>query len=585
VIATCAWTFGAVVLEGDAGVRFRLFAPAADRVELVMAGNAVAMQPLPDGWFEFTEGSARPGTRYAFRIDGAHHDVPDPASRFQPDGVNGPSEVVDTDAIVNAYESWPGRAWPELVFYEVHVGTFTPEGTYAAAILRLDALVALGITAIELMPLAQTPGAFNWGYDGALLYAPARAYGTPHELARFIREAHARGIAVFLDVVYNHFGPEGNYLHAYAPVFFTARFMTPWGPAINFTDAHVRAFFVENARYWLDIYGFDGLRLDATHMIYDDADSHILREIRIEVQTRASRRTHLVIENDHNDMRHLRSGYEAQWNDDFHHAAHVLVTGERSGYYGDYASRPAWYLGRTLTEGFGFQGEASPHRNGASRGSPSVELPLTAFVNFIQNHDQIGNRAFGERLTMLASPQAARAAAAVLLLAPSPPLLFMGEEWDASTPFLFFCDFEPDLARAVTEGRRREFAHALQPIPNASSRQTFEQSILDWDERGTEPHRTMLEHYRALLRIRASEIVPHIANLRGRDARYVIADERGLRVTWETQTATLHADINLSNGAAAGFTETLPGRLLFATHGDVYEYGIAPAWSVRWSIA
>jgi maltooligosyltrehalose trehalohydrolase len=584
VTAPSTWSFGPVVLDGDAGVRFRLFAPAAEGVELVIGGDAIAMKPLADGWFEFTDSSARPGTRYTFRIDGAHHDVPDPASRFQPDGIHGPSEVVDTGAIARAYESWPGRLWPELVFYEVHVGTFTPEGTYAAAITRLDALVALGITAIELMPLAQTPGAFNWGYDGALLYAPARAYGTPDELARFIRESHARGIAVFLDVVYNHFGPEGNYLHDYAPVFFTERYTTPWGPAINFIDPHVRVFFVENARYWLDVYGFDGLRLDATHMLFDDAESHILREIRAEVQARASHGAHLVIENDRNDMRHLRSGYEAQWNDDFHHAAHVLLTGERSGYYGDYASRPAWYLGRTLTEGFGFQGEASPHRRGASRGSPSVELPLTTFVNFMQNHDQIGNRAFGERLTMLAPPQGARAAAAVLLLAPSPPLLFMGEEWDASTPFLFFCDFEPDLARAVMEGRRREFAHALQPIPNASSLRTFEQSVLDWEERGLEPHRAMLEHYRTLLRIRATEIVPHIAGLRGRDARYVIADERGLRVTWETQTATLRADINLSDAPASGFLATLPGRLLFATHGDSYDNGIAPPWSVRWSI-
>src|SRR5471030_282171 len=540
------------------------------------------MRALPDGWFEYTDPDAREGTHYAFRVDGGPYDVPDPASRFQPAGVHGVSEVVDIAALSRHRAPWSERAWHEFVFYELHVGTFTPEGTYAAATTRLDALVALGITAIELMPLAQAPGSRNCGYDGALLYAPARAYGTPYELSAFIAEAHARGIAVFLDVVYNHMGPEGNYLHSYAPIFFTDRFTTPWGQAINFKDPNVRAFFVENARYWLDVYGFDGLRLDATHMIFDEQDPHILRELRAEVRARVSRNVHLVLENDHNDVRHLRSGYEAQWNDDFHHAAHVLVTNESTGYYADYVSRPAWYLGRTLTEGFAYQGEASPHRSGFRRGAPSVELSLTAFVNFIQNHDQIGNRAYGERLSMLASAEAVRAAAAVLLLAPSPPLLFMGEEWSASTPFLYFCDFAPEVAPSVAQGRRREFAHLGESIPDPSDRATFERSILRWDERSAEPHRSMLEHYRRLLRIRATTIVPHIAGVHGRDARYVVTDERGLRVTWETQSVSLHADINLSAHTAGGFPEQLPGQTIFATHGETYRDGVAPEWSVRW---
>ena len=585
MIAAGAATFGAKVLDDNAGVQFRFFAPAAQTVEIVIGEKTAIMRSGSNGWFTHTEPAARAGARYAFRIDGADGTVPDPASRFQPSGVHGPSEVIDVAAFAPLQTGWSGRPWTELVFYELHVGTFTPEGTYRAAVARLDALVALGITAIELMPLAQAPGTRNWGYDGVLLYAPAHNYGTPVELAHFIAEAHGRGLAVFLDVVYNHFGPEGNYLHLYAPVFFTDRYVTPWGDAIDFSVPDVRAFFVENACYWIDAYGFDGLRLDATHMIFDEHLPSILLELRAAIVEIADRNVYLVLENDGNDVRYLRAGFDAQWNDDFHHAMHVLVTGERAGYYNDYAARPAWYLGRVLTEGFGFQGEASPHRSGRQRGAPSVELPLAAFVNFLQNHDQIGNRARGERLTMLASIEAVRAAVAVMLLAPSPPLLFMGEEWGASTPFLFFCDFEPELARAVTEGRRREFALFNDVIPDPAAPETFARSILQWDERSRESHRELLEHYRTLLYVRATDIVPRIGGLRGRDARYVIAGERGLRMTWQTADGTLRADINLSPDIATGFTERLPGRLLFATHGETYAGGAAPAWSVRWSLA
>ncbi|MFN2461482.1 MAG: malto-oligosyltrehalose trehalohydrolase [Candidatus Velthaea sp.] len=586
------YTFGPTL--GPEGVRFRLFAPGVRAVQVVVDDEECTMLPRRGGWFELLMPGAGAATRYAFRIDDAERLVPDPASRFQPDGVHGRSEVVDLTPLHGG--EFPERPWAECVLYELHVGTFSESGTYRGAIERLDHLVDLGVTAVELMPLAQAPGARTWGYDGVLPYAPSNVYGTPAELAQFIGEAHHRRLAVFLDVVYNHFGPEGNYLHGYAPAFFTERYATPWGAAIDYSTDDVRAFFIENARYWLAEYGFDGLRLDATQMIFDERTPSVLEDLRASIDAWArerGRRVHLVVENDANDVRLLRAGYAAQWNDDFHHAVHVLATGERAGYYGDYAARPGWYLGRTLTEGFAYQGEPSAHHDGAVRGAPSVDFPLTAFVDFIQNHDQIGNRARGERLTMLAPPEAARAAAAVMLLAPSPPLLFMGEEWAASTPFLFFCDFEPQLARLVTEGRRREFAafpefadaQAREGIPDPSAPETFARCRLRWDERATGGHAAMLAHYRALLRVRSAEIAPRTGTVTGRDGRFVLSGGRGIRAAWALGSETLHADINLSPEPSAGFPDMLAGRSIFATHGEAYPGGVAPPWSVRWSIA
>ncbi len=594
MIDTAGYRFGAVC--APAGAVFRLFAPAARSVELVLRSDAIErareLAPRGDGWFEGFYPAAKAGARYGFRIDGDPTIVPDPAARFAPDGVHGMSELIDPARLCAPDTGWRGRPWNELVFYELHVGAFTPGGTYAGAIERLDALVDLGITAIELMPLAQWPGRRNWGYDGVLPYAPAARYGRPEDLVKFVAEAHRRRLAVFLDVVYNHFGPEGNYLHRYAPVFFTERYQTPWGAAIDYTSDDVRAFFIENARWWLDAYGFDGLRLDATQMIFDERSPSVLEELRASIAawTPPGRQVFLVAENDHNDNRLLHAGYDAQWNDDFHHAVHVLTTGESGGYYADYAAHPAWLLGRTLTAGYGYQGEPSAFRGGAPRGSRSDDQPLAKFIDFLQNHDQIGNRARGERLSMLVGPDAVRAAAAVLLLAPSPPLLFMGEEWAASTPFLFFCDFEPELAQLVTAGRRREFAgfpefadpRARETIPDPSATATFERCVLDWDERAAEPHRSMLAHYRSLLALRQAEIVPRIGGLNARDATFTERGPGGLEARWNVAGGTLLLEANLAAVPCRGFAAAPLGRTLFGASN--FPLGEAPPWSVRWSI-
>ena len=581
--------FGPVALA-DGGYRFRLYAPAAGRVDVLADGRVLPMVRHGD-WFAIDDRQALARTRYAFRIDGGRI-VPDPASRFQPAGVHATSAIVPTFAWPQV--RWSGRPWHEHVIYELHVGAFTFAGTYAAAAERLDDLVALGVTAIELMPLAAFPGTRNWGYDGVFPFAPFAGYGKPSDLKRFIVAAHERGLAVLLDVVYNHFGPEGNYLHAYAPSFFTELRHTPWGAAIDVTVPDVRAFFVDNACYWIDEYRFDGLRLDATHAIVDPAAPSFLHDLRVAVDRTVAgdRPVALVVENDLNDVALLDDGYTAQWNDDVHHCAHVLATGESGGYYRDYVHDPAGLLGRALTSGYAYQGEASPHHAGAARGASSAHLPLTAFVTFLQNHDQVGNRAFGERLTGLASPEAVRALAALVLLAPSPPLLFMGEEWAASNSFLFFCDFEPELARAVTEGRRREFASfaafadplAQAEIPDPSARTTFEASVLRWDERTQPKHAEMLAWYSHLLALRASEIVRFVAGVRGADGAFTRVGERGLQLRWNLPHGMLlQADAQLGGEPASGFAERLDGTTLFATHDATYPGGRAPGWSVRWS--
>ncbi len=595
MIDTHAYRFGAA-LDSAGGAAFRFFAPAATAVAVVVRDAAgereTPLQAHADGWFSARDSHARAGTVYGFRIDGADAIVPDPASRFQPDGVHGLSEIVDPSSFAWSQDAWTGRPWNEIVFYELHIGTFTPGGTYASAIERLDDLVDLGITAIEIMPLSQWPGKRNWGYDGVLPYAPAERYGRPEELVTLIDAAHERGLAVFLDVVYNHFGPEGNYLHGFAPTFFTERYETPWGAAIDYRSDDVRAFFIENARWWLEAYRFDGLRLDATQMIFDERSPTVLEDLRsaIAAWAPAGRYVQLVVENDHNDVKLLHAGYDAQWNDDFHHTVHVLTTGDTGGYYQDYAERPAWLMGRALTTGYAYQGDPSPFRNGAARGARSDDQSTGKFVDFIQNHDQIGNRAKGERLAMLAPREAAFAAAAVLLLAPARPLLFMGEEWAASTPFLFFCDFEPELARLVTEGRRREFASfpefadpkVRESIPDPSAPETFERSKLNWDERDIEPHRTMYAHYRSLLHLRATEIVPRITTVTGRETEYREIGKTGLHASWKLDDATLTLEANMSMSAAGGFTERAPGRTIYGE--AEFTGGIAPAWAVRWSI-
>jgi maltooligosyltrehalose trehalohydrolase len=520
--------FGAELQAGD-GTRFRLWAPALPALALRLDGLPDrALTAVGDGWFETVVAEAGAGARYVYVLpDGGT--VPDPASRRQPADVHGPSEIVDPAAFAWTDTAWRGRPFEEAVFYELHVGAFTPAGTFDGVTRELDRLARLGVTAIELMPLAESPGRRGWGYDGVYPFAPEASYGPPDALKRLVCAAHARGLMVFVDVVYNHFGPEGNYLARYAPAFFTPQHRTPWGDAIDFAGPSariVRDFFVHNALYWLEEFHADGLRLDAVHAIHDPSRPNFLEELADTVHRRlgGERHVHLVLENDRNQVGLLAREtapdrprlYTAQWNDDIHHAFHVLLTGERTGYYADYADAPAAHLGRALTSGFAYQGEPSPFRGGAARGEPSSHLPPTAFVGFLQNHDQVGNRALGDRLAVLVPPRALRAAMAVLLLAPSPPLLFMGEEWGATTPFPFFCDVGPTLAPLVREGRRREFAHdpafrdALDRLPDPTAEDTFTSAVLAPSASRTRRARRWQHLVTELLAVRRRDIVPRL---------------------------------------------------------------------------
>lgn len=511
----------------DHGTTFRLWAPAASRVELLLDNACFAMREQSDGWYVLSRPDAGPGSRYRFRVEDEIV-VPDPASQFQPDDVRGPSEVIDHAYAWNMPE-WRGRPWHEAVILELHIGSFTPEGTFRGAIHKLGNVAAAGFTAIELMPIAEFAGRWNWGYDGVLLFAPDSAYGRPEDLKALIDAAHRHGLIVFLDVVYNHFGPEGNYLRQYVPQFFTSYHTTPWGEAIDYRVPEVRAFAIENAVHWLEAYRFDGLRLDAVHAIVEPGEPSVLEDISRAVGSlaaRTNRHIHLVLENDDNRASILDpvanppgGRYRAQWNDDYHHAWHVLLTGEIAGYYRDYEKAES-HIARTLAEGFAYQGEPSPHRNGKTRGEPSEHLPRAAFVNFIQNHDQIGNRPKGERLSVLAQPAALEAALAVLLLQPSPPLMFMGEEWGAIEPFPFFCDFSGELAEAVRNGRKNEFAEAYSKhadaIPDPMEKETRDAAILDWSARERPIHAKRLAFTRSLLTARKRWIAPLLPEMIGK---------------------------------------------------------------------
>ncbi len=588
--------FGARLVDG--GVEFSLWAPSADAVSLVLECLEIDMPRENGGWRRVTVPGAKAGDRYRFRVGGDLL-VPDPASRHQPDDVMGAGTVMDPAAFRWSDAAWTGRPWEEAVIYEAHVGTATPEGTFAALADKLPDLADLGITAIELMPLAEFPGKRNWGYDGVLPFAPDAVYGSPDDLKRLIDRAHGLGLMMLLDVVYNHFGPSGNYLHAYAGGFFTERHMTPWGAAINF-DARsarpVRDFFVHNALYWLEEFHFDGLRLDAVHAIMDDGRIHILDEIATAAREACpGRHIHLVLENDANEARRLaRDGalprlYTAQWNDDLHHAWHVLLTGETSGYYVDYADDPMGSLGRALAEGFVYQGEPSAHREGAARGEPSRHLPPTAFVSFLQNHDQIGNRAFGERLTALVPEERLAAARAALLLAPQPPMLFMGEEWGAATPFLYFVDFagDPDLARAVRDGRRREFATSaafsdpdqVGRIPDPTEEDTFLRSKLDWLEASRPENAAILEEVRAVLELRRRHVLPLLRS-DFVDAEFELPGAAALDVTWRFAAGTLRLLLNAGDDpldVAAGETRPVWTSPTARRQGGDW---LLPSWTV-----
>ncbi|MGU9815573.1 malto-oligosyltrehalose trehalohydrolase [Pseudomonas sp. LF135] len=549
------WPHGAIMLDAQ-HTRFALWAPDAFYVSVELEdGKSIAMLPQADGWFE-VEIQCPAGTRYRYNIDG-ENDVPDPASRAQAEDVHGWSVVVDPLAYQWRLSHWQGRPWHEAVIYELHVGVL---GGYAAVQKQLPRLAELGVTAIELMPLAQFPGERNWGYDGVLPYAPHSSYGSPEQLKQLIDSAHEHGLAVMLDVVYNHFGPDGNYLGQYANGFFQEDVHTPWGAGIDFDRREVRDFFLDNALMWLLEYRFDGLRLDAVHAI-DNPD--FLKELahRVRQQVDTGRHVWLVLENELNQASLLKNDFDAQWNDDFHNVLHVLLTGETDAYYSDFAENPTEKLARCLGEGFIYQGHTTRH--GHERGEPSGDLPPSAFVAFLQNHDQIGNRALGERLHQLCSPQALKAATTLLLLSPMIPLLFMGDEVNAEEPFLFFTDHHGELAEAVREGRRNEFAdfaafkdpQRREHIPDPNALPTFLQSAPAFTEN------QHAQFYRQLLSLRHQQIVPHLPGSVALGAQ--VLGQGAVSARWRLGNGSvLQIDLNLG---AEPLDHPAPPHLLFET--------------------
>lgn len=502
----------------DGSWEFQLWAPQARAVSLRFARGRpgqsalLPMEPLADGYHCAIVETLDPGSEYFYQREG-DRDLPDPASRFQPRGVHGPSQVVDLNAFAWTDQGWKGTTLDRTVFYELHVGTYTAEGTFDAVVPHLPELAALGVTTIELMPVAQFPGPRNWGYDGVYLFAPQNTYGGPESLQRLVNAAHHHGLSVALDVVYNHLGPEGNYLSAYGP-YFTDRYQTPWGQAINFDGVgsdQVRRFFIENALYWLEDYHFDALRLDAVHGIYDFGARHFLAELKsavAELSERLGRPLHLIAESDLNDSRILRDpehggyGIDAQWSDDFHHSVHTLLTRENLGYYSDFQGITP--LVATLRDGWYYSGQHSNYRKRRHGNSPRGISP-EKFVVCSQNHDQVGNRAAGERPTSRVSFEALKLAAGITLLSPFVPMLFMGEEYGETAPFQYFTSHgDAELVEAVRRGRREEFSAFgwENSVPDPQDEQTFSRSHLDHSLKEKEPHRTLLRFYQQLIRIR-----------------------------------------------------------------------------------
>lgn len=516
---------------GEGGV-WNLWAPRAASVELVLLNAesrlVLPMQPASDGYFTHALDHVPTGQRYLYRLNG-ERELPDPASRWQPDGVHGPSAVWRPSAVKPACDSWSGQPLEELVLYELHVGTFTPEGTFDAIIPRLAELRSLGITAIELMPVAQFPGSRGWGYDGVYWFAAQQSYGGPDGLLRLVQACHAHQLSVILDVVYNHFGPEGNYLAAFAPCF-TTRHGTPWGDAVNFDDAGstgMRSFVFDNLRYWLRVFHIDGFRLDAVHAIHDDSAVHLVAEIKnlanAESQ-RLKRPVHVMAECQGNDVKLLDApecggyGVDVLWNDDFHHCVHALLTGERDGYYADY-DQPARQLTKALNDIFAYDGQFSRFR-GRPYGRPAAPHGGHRFVASIQTHDQVGNRAFGERWGTLTPPPAQRLAACLLLLSPFLPLLFMGEEYGECQPFPYFSDFgDDDLRAAVRRGRREEFASFVwrDDVPDPFAEATFTAARLTWTWPEGTPRAGLRRLYHDLLKLRRSQ--PGLRDDRNQQAR------------------------------------------------------------------
>lgn len=499
----------------DGSWEFLVWAPHARTVSVHFVSGCreiIPTDPLADGYHRATIKTLTPGSEYFYKLDGVR-DLPDPASRFQPQGVHGPSRIVDPEAFRWTDGKWNGIPLGRSIFYELHVGTYTSEGSFDAVIPHLQELAALGVTTIELMPIAQFPGSRNWGYDGVYMFAPQNSYGGPESLQRLVNAAHQQGLAVALDVVYNHLGPEGNYLSAYGP-YFTDRYRTPWGQAINFDGEgsdEVRRFFIENALYWLEDYHFDALRLDAVHGIFDFGARHFLAELKSSVadlSQRLGRPLHLIAESDLNDSRLLadpeRGGYglDAQWSDDFHHSVHTLLTRENLGYYSDFGGIPP--LATTLRDGWYYSGQHSNHRK-RGHGNSAHGIPPAKFVVCSQNHDQIGNRAAGERLSSLVNFEALKLAAGINLLSPFVPMLFMGEEYGENAPFQYFTSHgDPDLVEAVRRGRREEFAAFGWEgiVPDPQDEQTFARSSLNHSLKQEEPHQTLWRFYQRLIQIR-----------------------------------------------------------------------------------
>lgn len=560
---------GTEILD-NGNICFRLWAPDAKNVEVhIYKDNEThkfKMQPNADKVYELTTDLAKFGDKYQFFIDNHIH-VPDPYSKYQPDDVHGATEIIDPSFSWDNND-WKGLSWEDTIIYELHVGTFTEEGTYKAIISKLDYLKELGVTAIELMPIAEFPGERNWGYDGVLHFAPDSAYGTPNDLKELINAAHDKGIMVFLDIVYNHFGPDGNYLYVYAKnKFFDSKNHTPWGDAINFKEKFVRDFYVQNVLYWLKEFKFDGLRFDAVHAIKDNIDNHILKEISDAVRREFAdkRNIFLMLENDDNNASYIENfNYDAQWNDDSHHAFHVAATKEIKGYYSDYSKEHtnksiAYYLSRTIAQGYAYQGDPSYYKNGEKRGEKSSHLSPSCFINFIQNHDQVGNRAFGERITELVkSKEALKIITALYLLSPTIPMLFMGEEWASSSPFLYFCDFEEGLSNAVREGRKKEFSKfpeftdqkLVDKIPDPTAIETFNKSKLNWFEISKPEHKEILEFYKKLLSLRKKYIQSVIKDIDANKTVISLLSDNAFKITWclkNNKYASLNIIANLSD--------------------------------------
>ena len=582
------FAFGPQINEN--AVLFRLWAPLAERalVRIEQRGEW-AMRRSQDGWHAVEVKDAQIGDRYKFVLaDGFA--VPDPASRFQPEDVHGPSELIDPTFAWQT-QGWKGRRWEEIVIYELHVGAFTEAGTFLAAVEKLDHLQRLGITAIQLMPLSDFRGRYGWGYDGVLPYAPDSSYGRPEHLKMLVDAAHERGICVFLDVVYNHFGPDGNYLPRYAPIF-GDRHESVWGKGLNYDgegSRFIRDFVIENAIYWLSEFRMDGLRLDAVHAMKDDSDPHVLLELARRVRSAfPERHVHLIVENEDNDAALLSRGedgkprhFTAQWNDDIHHALHVAATGEIFGYYQDYAD---WgpRLSRALAEGFAFQGEHMQYR-GRPRGSPSAGLSPSAFISFIQNHDQIGNRARGDRMISSHPIEAIKAIAAIYLLSPQIPMLFMGEEWGAADPFPFFCDFDEELNAKIRLGRKEELKRLpgfeAEDVCDSTAEATFRSAKLRWDKMNENPG--IGHYYRQLLRLRHEIIVPLLAEARSCPATYD-PDASPVRVRWQTGSTHLHLAANLSNTPVI-LKRPTEGQAFFSS-GSTADNRLGP-WAVVWSLS